>query len=261
MDPFLDLTVAPAYGKNSCVVRWQLARGFSVGDVYVYRSEDGMTGWDLLNPATPVRGMSYFEDTDFVVRDLLTTPHYRLLLEYGGKSYDSPIVGIFEKLNRKEFGIVRRILQLELKAMREGRQGNEVRILSPLTRGPTCRCVDPTTKQSSQASLCPYCYGTRIEGGFGSAVTTWMRFIDENPLSRVDDPTGKHAVDQNTVKCRALTIPGLITGDLVVHAPTDLRMAVVSAEVEYFRGLVPIVCSPSMVVLPRSDIRYQVPLS
>lgn len=259
-DPFVDLTLAPSYGRNTCVVRWNLLAGFERGRVFVYRSDDGQTGWKLLNPDAPVVARNYYEDATFVVRDLLTTVHYRVLLELAGEAYDSPIVGIFDKLTRKEFGIVRRILELELKAMREGRQGIEVLVFSPLTQGPTCRCVDPKTRQSSQASLCPFCYGTRLEGGFHPPVTTWIRADSWNDNAKVDDPTGKHRSDQTAVRTRALAIPPLTTDDLVIHPPTDQRLVVVSTAVKSFRGTIPVVCLPTLNLLPRSDIRYQLPI-
>jgi hypothetical protein len=260
MGPFLDIVVAPSYGHNSHLIRWTLATGFARGQVYVYRSENGQTGWEILNPDNPVIGRNSFEDTDSPVRDLLTVMHYRLLLEQDKQAYDSPIVGTFDKLTRREFGIVRRILQLELKSLREGRQGIEVHVRTPLTKGRTCRCVDPVTKQSSQASLCPHCYGTRIEGGYAPAVTTWISIQEWNPTEKVDDPSGKHRVDNNAAKTRALAYPDLITDDLIIHPTTDLRMAVMSAGAEYFRGMVPVVSHPNLVLLPRSDIRYQLPL-
>ncbi len=261
MDPFVDIVLAPSYGRDTCLVRWNVLSGFERGRFYVYRSEDGHTGWELLNPDTPVVDRNYFEDRGFVVRDLLTTVHYRVLLELGNEEFDSPVVGIFDKLNRKEFGIVRRILEVELKSLREGRQGIEVLVFSPLVRGKTCRCVDPVTRQSSQASLCPYCYGTRFEGGYQPPVTTWIRADKWNSNAKVDDPSGKHRVDQNSVKTRALAIPPLTTDDLVVHTATDSRLVVVDTTVEYFRGMVPVICEPTLTLLPRQDIRYQLPVA
>lgn len=261
MDPFLDITVVPSYGTNSCAVRWKLAQGFERGQVYVYRADNGQTGWELLNPEAPVIGRSSFEDNKIPVRDLLTVLHYRLLLEIDDAEYDSPVVGVFEKLNRREFAIVRRILQLELKAMREGRQGIEVQVRTPLSRGKTCRCVDPVTKQSSQASLCAHCYGTRIEGGYAAPLQTWMRVLDWNPTEKADDPTGKHRVDSQYARARVLAYPDVVTDDLIIHPATDTRFSVVKAGAEYFRGMVPVVSTPTLVVLPRSDVRYKLPLT
>ncbi len=258
MDPFLDVLVSPSYGKQQAIVSWVLVPEIVAGKVYVYRSDNGHTGWKLLTP-TPVIGSQYV-DPNLVVRDLLTTVHYRLLLIHDGIEFDSPVVGVFQKLNRKEFGIVRRIMSLELKAMTVGRQGIEVQVRTPLTEGVTCRCVDPVTKQSSQASLCPYCYGTRIEGGYAEPVLTWIRAEDWNPQTRDDDESGKSRKDVSIVKGRALTIPALSTDDLVIHVATDTRLAVVAAKVSYFRGLVPVISLPDFVLLPRQDIRYKLPV-
>jgi hypothetical protein len=261
MDTFLDVVVSPSYGEDRAVVRWAVSPEIrhNDSDFYVFRSEDGQTHWQLLNKA-PVRG-NQFVDTDFVVRDLLTTMHYRVLMVHHDSETDSPVVGVFDKLTRREFGIVRRIMQLEMLCMMQGRQGIEVQVRSPLTSGVTCRCVDPVTKQSSQASLCPYCYGTRFEGGFTSPVTTWIRAEDWNVNTRADDPSGKARTDVQVVRGRALTIPSLRTDDLVIHVPTDTRLAVAEVKQEMFRGIVPVVSLPGFVLLPRQDIRYKLPVT
>jgi hypothetical protein len=256
MDPFLDVVVSPSYGDDRAVVSWVVVPEFKNAEFYVFRSEDGQTRWKILNDHAPVKG-TQFVDTDFVVRDLLTTMHYRVLLVLGHEEYDSPVVGVFAKLSRREFGIVRRILQLELLGMIQGRQGIEVQVRSQLTHGVTCRCVDPVTKQSSQASLCPYCYGTRFEGGFTPPVQTWIRAEDWNPTTRDDDPSGKSRKDVQIVRGRALTIPTLQTDDLVIHVATDTRLAVTDVKQQLFRGIVPIYSQPGFVLLPRQDIRYK----
>jgi hypothetical protein len=260
MDPFLDVVVSPSYGVDRAVVCWTVLPEFKDGDFYVFRSEDGQTRWTCLNDGAPAKG-TQFVDTTFVVKDLLTTMHYRVLLVRRDEEYDSPVVGIFEKLSRREFGIVRRIMQLELLGMVQGRQGIEVQVRSPLTSGVTCRCVDPVTKQSSQASLCPYCYGTRFEGGFTPAVTTWIRAEDWNPNTREDDASGKSRKDAQIVRGRALTIPSLQTDDLVIHVATDTRLAVTDVKQQLFRGIVPITSLPGFVQLPRQDIRYKLPVT
>jgi len=261
MDAFLDVVVTPSYGEDRAVIRWAVTpeARYADSDFYVFRSEDGQTNWKLLN-TTPVRG-NQFVDTDFVVHDLLTTLHYRVLMVFAGEETDSPVVGIFEKLSRREFGIVRRIMQLELLGMVQGRQGIEVQVRSPLTSGVTCRCVDSVTKQSSQASLCPYCYGTRFEGGFTPPVRTWIRAEDWNSNTRADEPSGKSRTDVQVVRGRALTIPSLRTDDLVIHAATDTRLAVADVKQEMFRGIVPIISMPGFVLLPRQDIRYKLPIT
>jgi hypothetical protein len=109
--------------------------------------------------------------------------------------------------------------------------------------------------------LCPYCYGTRFEGGFTPPVQTWIRAEDWNPSTRDDDPSGKSRKDVQIVRGRALTIPSLQTDDLVIHVATDTRLAVTDVKQQLFRGIVPIYSQPGFVLLPRQDIRYKLPVT
>ena len=45
------------------------------------------------------------------------------------------------------------------------------------------------------------------------------------------------------------------------YTTTDSRLVVVDTTVEYFRGMVPVICEPTLTLLPRQDIRYQLPVA
>ena len=260
-NPFISVLIAPSYGRNEAVVSWRIQKGYDAGDVYVYRSENGQKPWTCLNPSTPVSGRSCFTDTNFVIKDSDIRIHYRLELVLAGQSFDSPVVGVFEKLTRREFGIVRRIMQLTIKELREGRAGSECVILRPKTSGPRCRCVDPDTNQSSQGSLCPYCYGTLFEGGYLPPVKSWIQNMDWSALSRVTDPSGKGRTNDRTSEGYMLAVPEILTDDMIVLLETDTRLVVGPVKVHYFNAVIPITCAPNLTLLPRQDVRYKVPVS
>jgi hypothetical protein len=257
--PFLDISLQPGYGDKQCVVRWRLAAEFQDGDVYVYRAPTAAGPWTLLNDNAPARAGS-FTDTAFVVTDSTTRPHYRLCLEHRTGDYDSPVIGLFDKLSRKEFGIVRRVMKLELLHMREGKNGIEVLVYKPKRKGPRCRCVDKATGQSSQASLCPYCYGTTFEGGFYPPVWTWLEAERWSERKIEDNPSGAGSVDTRLLTANILAFPELDRGDVIVHRELDNRFAVIVSDPKLFHGTYPIKQVAQLVLLQRQDIRYRIPL-
>lgn len=260
MSPFLDISLQPGYGDKQCVVRWRLSAEFQDGDVYVYRAPAASGPWTILNDDAPVRGSSSFTDVAFVVTNSTDRIHYRLLLEHRTGDFDSPVVGLFEKLSRKEFGIVRRVMKLELMHMREGRNGIEVLVYKPKKSGPRCRCVDRSTGQSAQASLCPYCYGTTFEGGYHNPVRTWMEEERWSERRIEDNASGAGSVDTRMLTANLIAFPELDRGDVVVHRELDNRFAVVVSDPKLFNGSYPIAQKAQLVLLQRQDIRYRIPL-
>lgn len=261
MNPFLDVAVQPSYGHNDCAVRWKLLSGYEAAKVYVYRSEDGITGWELLNGKKPVVGSPVFVDHHFVIRNLETSRLYRLLLVYEGEEHDSPVVGIFDKLTRREFGIVRRLMQLLMLSMDRGRQGIRVKLLRKLMDGKPCpKCTDSLTGQAAGTSLCRTCYGTKWVGGYAPPVDTWIRAERWSGTSKEDSPDGKGRTDKRSLGTLALCIPEPSTDDLIINPVTDERFGVGPVHLEYFRGVIPTWCSPELSLIPRSDVRYQLPL-
>lgn len=260
-NPFVDISVQPAYGRHEGLVRWKVAVGFELGSFYVYRSVGGGR-WQLLNPDTPVcDGSAAFLDTNLLLNWRDDRLEYRLMLEMpDGRRYDSPIVGAFDKLTRSEFAIVRRIMELELLRMDRGRNGIEVLVFKPLFAGTLCSCVDPDTRQSTQSSVCEECYGTHYKGGYAAPLRTFCEHQQWSPHAPDDRPDGSGSADPRMTKSRFLAWPPLNQGDLIVHRPSDQRFAVATTQPQYFRGLVPVVLDTELLLLPKKDIRYKVPM-
>lgn len=259
MNPFLDLSLQPGYGAKQCLVRWKLGAEYQDGDVYVYKAPAVQGPWELLN-TEPVSGVQYFTDENFIVGDVNTRVHYRLLLEHRSGDFDSPVVGLFDKLNRKEFGIARRLMKLELLHKREGRNGTAVLVYKPRTSGPRCRCVDTQTGQSNQASLCPFCYGTTYEGGYIDPVETWFEEEKWSPFTIDDKENGAGSSSTRTLVVNMLAFPEVTRGDVIIHRELDNRFAVIVTEPKYFNGSFPIRQDTQLILLPRQDIRYKIPL-
>ena len=75
-----------------------------------------------------------------------------------------------------------------------------------------------------------------------------------------DDATGTK--DATTARARLLSFPQPALGHMFVHPATDQRYVVAEGEVTPFlyRGLIPVGFSTTLILLRRTDSRYQVPV-
>lgn len=258
MDPFVDITVHPAYAKHLTVVSWKVQDAFQDGDFYIFKSPNGNRGWELLNES-PVQGSSFSDphsnDTAF----------YRILLEHRGVSFDSPIVGVYDKLTLAEYRACRKMMNLEYNNMTKGRQGLRMLLYSPLKTGKLAPDVDPQTGQRFGSGL-PVppeleSYGERFIGGFTAPVVTYVKLSVMAQLTVSDDPGKMTTTVERDFQARILAFPTPMRGDLLVHPPTDNRYAIgETTNGYYFRGIIPTAFDIKMNWLYRTDPRYRVPV-
>lgn len=260
MSPFIDIVVQPSYGENRCLVRWVVLDDYRLGEFTVFRSYDG-TSWTPLNADNPViDGSGVFEDSDVLLDQRFEKVRYRIYLHTQAKEdFDSPIVGPYEKLNRREYGIARRIMQLELRNMAQGRNGIPVIILKPRRRGKPCECVDPVTGQGTQTTVCRKCFGTGFEGGYTAPLRSWVTVVQRSPI----DPQDAEGASVDTIGAmfRTLAYPPLQKDDVLVHPSQDDRYVVGKVESFEFKGVIPVVYHVTVEQLARRDIRYKIPVA
>lgn len=262
---FTQMMVQPSYGRHRCLVRWKIRPGLEKADFFVYKSKDGTPGsWELLNEA-PVRGAMSYEDDLMIAGQKLVSFYYRVLAEFDGKEYDSPIVGTFEKLPVDEYKGAHRLIQLEYMRMSTGRNGVQVLHYKPKTLGTPCPSMDPDTKQlfeNNDPNQDPAldCYGQRFIGGYNPPVQTWMEFQNVGPMTASD--SDNLPAEARDVKVRMLAFPEPGPEDLIIHPATDNRYLVDNiTQGFYFRGLTAIAYETSLKLLHRKDPRYRVPVS
>jgi len=263
MSVFRNITVQPSYGKRAVLLTWDVAPDYQTGDFFIFKSPDGSGGWELVN-STPVSGTSY-EVADFVIQNLSTIPHFRILLEFEGNSYDSPTVGIFDDMTRREYAAMTQIMRREYLGVS---RGNGMRVLhyTPKTKGELCDSSDPDTGQIVGTDCPPVdpeeeCFGQRYKGGFRTPYYTWCRLDETGPTITMDYKEGLGAVDEFMSRARFLAFPHPRKNDLIVNPRTDDRYAVSPIVKPYkFRGLFPIAYDVQLELLPRSDVRYRVPI-
>jgi hypothetical protein len=260
MNPFLDITLSPTYGKFETVVKWTVLGDYADGDFYIYKSEHGKQPWTLLNEDA-VQG-NMFVDTNFTPSNRNDVTHYRILLEKGDQSYDSPVVGLFDKLTRSEYKMARYMILQEYSRMKLG-NGIQVMLFKPLTRGIPCGSVDEDTKQKIGVDCKDPendCYGQRFKGGFNTGTQTWMELRDIGTISYIDAPDGTGVDDTRVFQVTSLPFPMPSRGDLIVHPATDNRFAVGDVKPHSFKGVVPINVIITLTLLHRKDPRYRLPV-
>ena len=261
VNPFIDIVVQPSHGDRKVLVSWVLAQGFASLKVYVLRSvHNGAPPWVAIsNSAVP--GQS-FEDDAFVIDNRMQTVHYRLVgVAADNTRYDSPIVGMFDKLTRAEYGGVHKMIKMEYTRMRSGNGLRAFHYL-PLVEGENNPNYDEETGQHLIAT-CPDddSYGLPYLGGYGPPVQTWLELMQIGPEINTDKPDGKGADTSYNVRARMLAFPKPMTNHLVIHTPTDNRYAVGEQVQPYlFKGLIPIAYDVQLRLLSRSDNRYKVPV-
>ncbi len=229
--------------------------------VYVLRSvHNGAPPWVALTNSA-VSGQS-FEDDAFIVDNRMQVTHYRLVgVDADNKRYDSPIVGMFDKLTRAEYGGVHKIIKMEYTRMRAG-NGLQAFHYLPLVEGEENPNYDTETGQQLIAT-CPDdgSYGLPYLGGYGPPVQTWIELMQIGPEINVDKQDGKGADSTYNVRARMLAFPKPMINHLIVHPTTDNRYAVGERVQPYlFKGLIPISYDVELRLLNRNDQRYKVPV-
>jgi hypothetical protein len=254
---FKDIVVQPLYGKGRCLVKWVTDSSLDAADFFVYSSTSGTPGsWTLLNEE-PVVGAKEFADDVLSIESKLVPTYYRLLAEHAGQEYDSPVVGTFDILNKNEYRIAHRVVHVEYANMV---RGNGIRMFhcKPLRRGAPCPSYDPETEQ--KFSSCPNpatdCYGTPFVGGFLPPLQTWVRFMDPDPVKKLDEGGDVSESRESSVRC--LAFPEPMPGDMFVQVGTDNRYVVDQTYQPFvWKGSVTIAHNVKFILLDRNDPRYR----
>jgi hypothetical protein len=256
MQPFLDVSVYPMYGKLSARIVWKLQQGCSNGTCVIFRSPDGINNWKNLGHVPAVKGE--FLDTDLVFRGRWDEAYYRVALQREGRRYDSEMVGTFGKVSRHEFGIARTILIHEWETLR---RFTPIKFFKLRSDGPKCStCTDQRTDQRIGVSLCETCFGTGFEGGYYPALDSFMHTGTVSSKVRSDSREGAGALDPVNVRVRLPAYPLMEKEDLIVNPSADRRYLIDTIDYGLFNGKVPVYAEATLQMLARNDVRYRLPL-
>lgn len=254
----INVSVWPSHGANTCLVSWEVDQALVGGDFYVYRSPDGVGEWKLVNDAA-VAG-TYLEDTGMHMHDRSRIPHWRVLCEKGGKSYDSAVVGLFEKVSRRDCGTANVMRQTELRRMK----GNGVKALYYPARigGLPCNYVDSETGShlgDGCANTEKDCYGTGLIGGYRKPLVVWIELYGSSQQGGTNKAEGVGQTDKRVQQARILAAFVPQIGDMVVLHATDDRFLVDASSTHKLRGIIPVVSDVPMSILPRNHEAYRLP--
>jgi len=267
---FTTLNVQPSYGTLTCTVSWNVLPQYKGGKVFIYKSYTGIEPWELVDEFGTAANIGYYEDSvagiaDRVAQDIW----YRLLLEItlpSGevKEYDSPIISLFQKLDRRQHFIARQIMRQELEDMRKG-NGTLVLMYAPLMQGEPSVLFDAQTRQMIIANGAEPdghdSYGMPFVGGFAPPVETYIKYTKSGTLKmdRAEDGNGRSELQPITA--RMLAYPKPDHDYLLVEPATDKRYIISDTITGHlFQGVVPVIYDVVLQAIPRRDAKYRVPI-
>lgn len=267
---FTALSVQPSYGDLKAVVSWNVLPQYINGKVFVYRSFNGSAPWELVHEDGTYANIGFYEDdiaglVDRAIVDIW----YRLLLEVptldgNSKEFDSPIISIFKKLDRRDHFIIRHIMRQELEDMRKG-NGTRVLMYPPLMQGTPSALFDPSTRQMLIANGTEPdgtdSYGMPFVGGFAPPIETYVKFTQIGTVNTDRNESGNGRDELQPIKARMLAFPKPNPEYLVVEPSTDKRYIIGDAITGHlFKGIVPVIYDVTLQAIPKRDAKYRVPV-
>lgn len=272
MQVFTDIKVQPAYGFEQSLVNWALLPNYSDGEVYIYRSPDGVElsdAWVILNEDSPVINQTFYIDNELNDKNLQRQYFYRLVLFKDGEYYDSPVIGMYsEGLNKTEFGVLRYIRKNEYLRMRSR---NGVRILHciPSTAGDLAGDVDEVLmtrlgvpcKNGDKDSPEMYQGRNLFFKEFTTVFQSWAEIQGISPVAVEMSSDSTQNKFSQQYKLRLLGFPYPEIGHMIVLPNTDKRLIITDQIQPFnFKGYLPVAFEVVAEELPRDDSRYKIPL-
>ena len=236
--PTNSITVSPSYGQSNVIVRWQFTNATMARNpkVFVLRSLREGAEWDQRNEDPIEHEDFYYDKLEIPTEGRVL---YRLAVFYDdGKRELTDVVGNYDTLNFREYGIVRQMLNDTVTIMNRFRSGIKVFVCKPRRGG----VYDPQKTTEG------------IVGGYATPMLTFMQPVQTSPRQNQDRPGKTVRITQKQVIFPGF--PDIYPGDMVVNPVTDERYLVDSAEASKFRGIVPHRFACTITLLQRSDKRY-----
>lgn len=264
MSLFSNIRITPTHGFRAATISWDLPTFASDGLVRVAFSLTGVKGsWKTRNPLAPVSAATgFYTDTDLVINAGADVGYYRLLLTRNGVDEFSDAVGIFHDLDRREYGVIHRIIQRDFLEMRAA-NGFPVYHCVPRDNGTRVAGVDPDTGQQ-RGIECPdiapgaASFDLPFLGGFYPPVLTWMRAISIRKDTVTDGANNTSSTEVDVTKVKLLPWPKPQRNHMFVDPTTDRRWLVGEEILPFmYRGIYPVGFEVDLHFLPQADSRYR----
>lgn len=274
--PFTKFEVTPTYGSFRAVIAFDTA---IAGSVYIYRSLNGLDGWELLNPDTPVVaavGGSYsFADVDLKTK-FAQEPFYKAAVDPVGGGPDTwihgPAIAPYSFLGTDAKRRVNACVKREVRGM-SGRKtdGTPVFHIIPRDSGNFIHTYDSETDQILGPS-CPDTpedgFGMIFEGGVYKTFQTWARMLKTDPIfeeakeagNQPESTSAEEGSNVHSVLFRLLAYPRPAVGHIIVLPNSDMRFALTNPITPFYfpETNVPIAWEVKGVRLELKDPRYRI---
>lgn len=264
--PFRDVAIFPSHSRRTAVVAWIVAPFLKEAEFYVYKKWDGGAEWELLSEE-PTYG-TVFADTNFVIRNKVDVPQYKVLALLDGHEYVSPDAALYAHTERKAFGIAQNIIRATyLQARQDGipvlyypaiRNGKMSSSLNDIT-GQREQAACPSPEETPEGEEDENDYGTYYAGGYYRPFLTFVRFIGQKIQRKniLDEGT----FDESVQLTKFLAFPPVRTGDLVVDVTTDRRWLVgASIQANLVKSVIPVSYTGHLTLQSHNNPCYAVPI-
>lgn len=243
-NPFRTFTVRPTYGLFKAVITFTPRDGYD-GDVYIFRSLNGSSGWELLNPEAPVpMATGSFADTT-LKSEFDRIVYYRGLLDPDGGAPSTwlagPPVAPFEHLHPRQRRGANLVMRREYRRM-SGLKTDGMRAfhLIPLDDGDSVPYYDGETGQLLGID-CPDAgtdgdgFGQPFVGGYHPPLATWVRVIEAGMINeKKEGPEAMRADKESDMRFRFLAHPRPRENHLIVLPSSDRRYAIDDPVTPYY---------------------------
>lgn len=263
VNPFRRLVVYNSV-QGTTYIFWEFATWFKDPGPYTAQLQVARTpnhnDTEWANVGQALSDPAFLTDSATKTHGMTLDKYYRIVFTTQYGTYVSPVGTCHGQLRPREWKIAKEIIRKEI--LRFGYTAVPVTILKKKNYGEVCPYCSDSDISGSKNSECPYCYGTGYVGGYHTPFTMQMMDISPSQLREMrhtaNTTTFNVAVDK--YQGRALGLPELNEGDIVVDRSTDQRFVINTSPVIAQMHRVPLVRQLEMSLLPASDITYTIPL-
>ena len=260
MRVFKDIYLSPYYGGKSLTLFWEVEEPFKGrGQYRFYKSPDGYRDWVELAPEDFIQvGDECIIDNTFNVTNFKFNYHYRIHYKLGDIEETSQNVGIYNILNKREFGFLYSNLQNQYNKWKYCSEGIRIAVLKPAVTSENSVTVSSTTGISIGTSLNECSDGTKFSGGYSKPIYSWGMVSVKNKMIRVNtEETGVMETDK--VLMATFAYPRIDPTDIIVNVRTDDRYSLERpAETMYMFGKVPYISKIYLSKIARNDMAYNI---
>lgn len=261
MSVFSEIKIFPSHGTHTAVVTWNLPDALMSGTVDVAFSLTGAPdSWELRTNVPVPAYDKEFTDAQFLIQAGVPIGYYKLVWTDGAEVYPSEAIGLFNDMNKREYGITSAILRREFMIMR-ATNGFPVFHFIMRTGGELAKNADPDMGEvmgEECAGETEPSFDKLYKGGFYPPLLTWIRPTGNTRGSQTDREDGLGSQEQVQMQALMLAFPQPMRWHMLVDPVTDRRFIISDVKVSALRANVPNVYEISIGFLQTSHPAYKI---